>query len=73
MSEHRVCLELPEVEIKRIDAKFSVYADEEKFGTLEVSKGTLVWFPRGTEIGKRISWEKFDDLMREHAADEERR
>ena len=67
MAKHKVIMELPPREIKRADARFKVKRDGRLFGTLEISNGSLVWFPAGTTYGKKIRWEKFDHLMEENA------
>jgi hypothetical protein len=60
---HRVMMTLPPREIKRADAVFAVEKDGKKFGTLEVSNGSLVWFPAHTTYGDKMSWQIFHDLM----------
>ena len=70
---HRVLMTLPPREIKRADAVFSVEQDGKKFGTLEVSNGSLVWFPARTTYGDKVSWQKFHDLMEEFATRIEKR
>jgi hypothetical protein len=73
MATHKVTMSLPPREIKRADATFAVERDGKKFGTLEVSNGSLVWFPPYTQHGLKISWKKFHDLMEQHATRVEKR
>jgi len=42
-------------------------------GTLAVSNGSIVWFPRGTSYGYKMGWTKFDQLMQEQASRFEKR
>ena len=67
MAKHKVVMKLPPREIKRADASFSVRRDGKKLGTLEISNGSLVWYPAGTTYGRKLGWKKFDALMEENA------
>jgi hypothetical protein len=67
MAKHNVIMHLPPREIKRADATFVVYRDGKTYGTLEISNGSLVWFPASTTYGHKMGWEKFDELMAERA------
>lgn len=40
-----------------------VYARKEKIGTVEIGRGSLKWFGRKKQNGKRISWSKLADWM----------
>ena len=42
-------------------------------GTLAVSNGSIVWFPRGTSYGYKMGWAKFDELMQKEASRFEKR
>lgn len=44
------------------DACFRVKDDDGMIGELQVSKGSLVWFPRDAKKGYRLTWRRFDDL-----------
>jgi len=54
---------MPARELGKTDVVFEVWKDGEKFGTLKVSKGSLVWFPRDTSKGHKIGWTQFDNMM----------
>lgn len=56
-----------------VDATFLVKRDGAVHGTLTVSNGSVVWFPKGTSYGCKVGWKKFDELMQEHATRAERR
>lgn len=53
--------------------KFVVKRDGAVFGTLAVSNGSAVWFPRRTTIGIKMSSQKFDRIMEENGTVSERR
>jgi len=63
---HYVEFTIPGRPLDRADVIFRVWRDEEMFGTLKVSKGTLVWFPANTRLGYRVDWDRFDQLMQEN-------
>ena len=42
-----------------------VEKDDRRFGTLLVSKGAVEWRPTNKVYRRKISWDKFDQLMRE--------
>ncbi len=73
MAKHRVMMSTPPREVKRADAQFDVERDGKKFGTLEVSNGSLVWFPPYANDGYKVTWKKFHELMEEHATRVEKR
>ena len=63
MAVHDVTFTLPKRKLDRSDAKFHIKCDGETFGTMTVSNGSVVWFPKGVSYGYRIGWKKFDELM----------
>jgi hypothetical protein len=67
MAIHKVIMEIPPREIKRADAKFVVMRNGRTYGTLEISNGSIVWFPASTTYGYKLGWEKFHQLMRQEA------
>jgi hypothetical protein len=73
MAKHDVSFSIPERSLGKADVEFVVKADGAVFGTLAVSNGTLVWFPKGTTYGLKVGWKKFEDLMKEGATRFERR
>jgi len=70
---HEVYFTIPNRKLERSDVEFDVYMDEDKLGTLKVSKGTIVWFPANTIYGHRLGWAGFDKLMQEHVKGFEKR
>ena len=69
---HNVSMTIPERTLGKSDARFSVYEDDELLGTLEVSKGAVVWFPPGTTYGHKVRWREFDMMMRQRQGFERR-
>ena len=73
MAKHDVTFEVPERKLGRSDVKFQIKRDKETLGTMTVSKGSVVWFPKGASYGHRIRWKKFDELMQKNVKRFERR
>lgn len=70
---HRVRFSVPTRDLGRADLVFEVRQDEQLVGTLAVSNGSLVWFPRDTTYGHKMDWQTFDTLMKENSTSTERR
>jgi hypothetical protein len=61
---HTVTFALPVRSLGREDIEFAVHKDGVRFGTLLVSKGAVEW-RGGNKVRKcRVSWDRFDQLMR---------
>ncbi len=73
MAQHKVTMTLPPRELNRADAVFAVARDGQKLGTLNVSNGAVVWFPRYTSYGLKMNWQQFDELMNNNATRFEKR
>lgn len=65
MAQHVVRFSIPERNLGKSDIEFKVWSDGELFGTLEISKGSLVWYPKGTQYGYKRGWGKFNGWMLE--------
>ncbi len=63
---HAVSFEVPRRDLGKSDVLFHVKKGGVKVGTLAVSKGAIVWFPKNHTIGHKLSWARFDELMREN-------
>jgi hypothetical protein len=61
---HKVRFSIPERELGTANIEFKVNQDGMKFGTLRISKGSIVWFPRDKSKGHKVGWIKFDEFMR---------
>lgn len=69
---HEVRFSLPERELGKSDIEFKIKKDGRAFGTLRVSKGSIVWFPKDTSYGHKISWVDFDSVMKTKKRQEKR-
>jgi hypothetical protein len=45
---------------------FEIFAQGEKIGRIVLGRGSIIWFGRNRQIGKRVSWSRFAQLMDEH-------
>lgn len=73
MAKHDVSFSIPPRALGKADVKFHVKRDGAAHGTLEVSYGSVVWFPKGTTHGLKVSWVKFERIMRDNATRFEKR
>jgi hypothetical protein len=73
MARHDVQFEVPTRPLGKADVVFRVREDGELLGTLTVSNGSIVWFPKNRRSGHKMGWAKFDRIMAEHATRFERR
>jgi hypothetical protein len=53
---HYVTFDLPTRELGKADVRFTIKQDGEEFGELEVSRGAIVWYPKGLQYGHKLSW-----------------
>jgi len=61
---HDVRFSIPERELGKADIEFKIKQNGKVLGTLRVSKGSIVWLPKGTTYGHKIGWIKFDEFMK---------
>ena len=73
MAKHDVSFNIPQRALGKADVEFLVKRNGSVFGTLEVSNGSVVWFPKSTKYGLKVSWVKFDENMRDKATRFEKR
>lgn len=70
---YAVKFKVPFRELGKADVEFKIKRNGNEFGTLRVSKGAIVWFPRKTRVnGRKILWNDFDRFMREQNRKEKR-
>jgi hypothetical protein len=62
MAKHAVTFTLPERELGKADAEFSVKRDGKAFGSLRISNGSIVWVPKNKQYGYKLGWVKFSEL-----------
>ncbi len=64
MPSHQISFRLPARQILAKDLEFDIKSDGKKLGTLLVSQGNIEWVPANHSVKKkRLSWEKFAELM----------
>jgi hypothetical protein len=61
--QHEVTFDVPKCDLRKTDIHFFVKSDGEPLGKLEVSKGALVWYPKGAKTGHKITWNQFAQVM----------
>jgi hypothetical protein len=62
---HKVQFSIPTRDLGRADIRFKVRRNGSTLGTLEVSRGSVVWFPRDASYGRKVGWRAFDALMKD--------
>jgi hypothetical protein len=60
---HDVQFTVPSRDLGKADLVFDVRVDGEKLGTLEVSRGSLVWYRKNDSYGHKLGWTEFDRIM----------
>lgn len=68
-----VDLDVSSIEVKAKDIVFKVHRKRTKFGELRISRGAIVWRGRADQLGRKLSWARFDELMETVARRSERR
>ena len=53
--------------------EFLIKRDGKVHGTLAISNGSVVWFPKGTSYGLKTGWAEFERMMQEKAVRFEKR
>jgi hypothetical protein len=69
---HDVRFSIPERELGKADIEFKIKKAGKLFGTLRVSKGSIVWLPKDTTYGHKIGWKMFDEIMQSQKRSEKR-
>lgn len=73
MAKHDVSFNIPQRKLGKADVEFEVKQDDFVLGTLAVSNGSIVWWPKKTSYGFKMAWGKFDRTMRDSATRLEKR
>lgn len=67
---HEVSLDIATKFVFHKDVTIEVKKDGKKLGSALVSKGNIEWLPSGNSVNKkRLSWEKFAELMMSQGKD----
>jgi len=70
---HKVTFDLPTRELGTADVHFMVRRNDALLGKLDVSKGSIVWYPKNTRYGHKIRWRELDKLAVEFPKVERRK
>ena len=73
MAKHDVSFNIPQHSLGKADVEFLVKSDGAVLGTLAVSNGSVVWFPKGTKYGLKVGRKRFGEMMQQSATRFERR
>lgn len=65
MPTHTLEIELPRKVILNSDVIVEVKSGNAKLGELRISRGSLDWVPGKHQSVYRLTWERFDELLRE--------
>jgi hypothetical protein len=65
MAKHGVRFQVPWRGLGKEDVVFQVVENDELLGTLKVSKGAVVWWPGRAKLGYKMTWDRFDQAMRQ--------
>jgi hypothetical protein len=65
VSDHAVTVRHPKREVGNTDVVFEVFTDDGgKLGELRISRGGVVWWPKGAKTKKiDLTWEQFRDRV----------
>lgn len=58
---------LPSLSLGKADVEFVVTSEvkgEGVLGTLKISKGAIVWYPKKTTHGHKASWQNFNEIAK---------
>jgi hypothetical protein len=61
--QHQVKFSIPERELGNAAIEFVVKKNAQKFGTLKISKGKLVWVPKDNTYGFEVDWSRLAAYM----------
>lgn len=63
MATHEVKMTIPPRDLNREQLEFAVRIDDEPFGRLKVSNGSVVWTEANASYGYKISWSDLAKLI----------
>src|SRR4029079_1699824 len=66
MASHNVKFTLPERELGKVDARFSIYEDGKKLGEITISRGAIEYYPMNAQKPIKMSWTQVDRAMKEY-------
>ena len=63
MPAHDIDVTIPAQTVLNKDMEISVRSDGRLFGRVRISRGSIDWLPANSPISRRMSWEKFAEVM----------
>ncbi len=63
MAKHNVYLDLPIREVKKVDARFHIFRDDESLGHITDLKGGIKYFSNTSKKPIQIGWIQFDKMV----------
>jgi hypothetical protein len=66
MPAHEINVTFPAQTIKNKDMEVVITSDGRRFGRVRISKGSIDWVPANSDLTRRLSWERFAQLMDEN-------
>jgi hypothetical protein len=63
MPAHDIDVTIPAQTVLNKDMEIAVRSDGRLYGRVRVSRGSIDWLPANSAITRRLSWERFADLM----------
>ena len=70
---YEVNFKAPTRRLGKSDVNFVVKDESGVLGTLKVSKGAIVWYPKKTNYGYKADWERFHRVAQENFTQSEYR
>lgn len=61
---HSVRFRTPICDLGKSNITLSIWRDDEKLGTLLVSRGAVVWRPKSGKKTFKMDWGRFDAMMK---------
>lgn len=65
--------DLPTKDLGKADVHFLVKNDGAVLGKLEVSRGSIVWYPKGATLGHKIRWRQLNEIAQQFPRVERRK
>lgn len=67
MAGHNILFSLPEVEMKRVDARLIIKKDSVKLGEMQISRGGIDYYPRGRKVNAiTLKWTQLDKILQKY-------
>ncbi|HEV8079282.1 MAG TPA: hypothetical protein VGP43_01115 [Chitinophagaceae bacterium] len=65
MAKHNVYLDIPIREVKKVDARFYIFRDDESLVSITVSKGGIKYSSNNSKKPIQIGWLQFDKMVKD--------